>query len=127
MAIKELRRRGKTSFAANDILQVLFSFEDRGIKLPTDNDVIERDRKNNILSDLQKVSSKDLALEEQLTWEQINKTMTLETRDNGETSFTAGDIIQTLMSFEDRGIRLPSDDDGDKVSTSNHLEGCSTL
>ncbi|KAK3580651.1 hypothetical protein CHS0354_017921 [Potamilus streckersoni] len=69
MAINELKRKGQTRLTADCILQVLISFEDKGIKLPLDND-----------RESTKVSSKNSSLEEPLTKKEIKKYMMSETR-----------------------------------------------
>ncbi|KAK3580650.1 hypothetical protein CHS0354_017920 [Potamilus streckersoni] len=82
MAINELRKRGTTTITANGIMQVLVSFEDRGISLPADDEAKDNDSKHSILSDLQNISSKDLLSEEQLAKRKTNKTLTSGTINN---------------------------------------------
>ncbi|KAK3585122.1 hypothetical protein CHS0354_034251 [Potamilus streckersoni] len=83
MAIEELRRKGQATFTADDVLQVLISIEDSGIRLPTDddNDDKEKDNTDNILSALQKVSSKNFSSEERLNGMKRNQSVRSETRD----------------------------------------------
>ncbi|KAL3882757.1 hypothetical protein ACJMK2_029068 [Sinanodonta woodiana] len=79
MAIEELRKKGQTTLTANGILQVLISFEDKGLKLPLDFNA--HGEMNDLFSERKHVSSKKLSSEENLACMKSNGSPTSETKD----------------------------------------------